>query len=130
MAKKEKKAAAEEAAPSGPAPTPRLLERYQKEVLPALAKKLGRSNPMSLPRLMKIVVNMGVGSAVLEKKNLEDAVAALAQLTGQKPLVTKARKAISGFKLREGLQIGCKVTLRGARMWEFLDRLVALALPR
>jgi len=130
MAKKEKKAAAEEAAPSGPPPTPRLLERYQKEVLPALGKKLGRKNLMSLPRIKKIVVNMGVGSAVAEKKNLEDAVAAMTQITGQKPLVTKARKAISGFKLREGLQIGCKVTLRGARMFEFLDRLVSLALPR
>jgi large subunit ribosomal protein L5 len=129
MAKKDKKAA-EEAAPSGPPPTPRLLERYQKEVLPALGKKLGRKNLMSLPRIKKIVVNMGVGSAVAEKKNLEDAVAAMTQITGQKPLVTKARKAISGFKLREGLQIGCKVTLRGARMFEFLDRLVSLALPR
>jgi large subunit ribosomal protein L5 len=130
MAKKDKKAAAEEAAPSGPPPTPRLLERYQKEVLPALGQKLGRKNLMSLPRIKKIVVNMGVGSAVAEKKNLEDAVAAMTQITGQKPLVTKARKAISGFKLREGLQIGCKVTLRGARMFEFLDRLVSLALPR
>jgi len=130
MAKKEKKVAAEEAAPAGPPPTPRLWERYQKEILPALAKKLGRANPMSLPRIQKVVVNMGVGSAIVEKKNLEDAVAALMQITGQKPLVTKARKAISGFKLREGLQIGCKVTLRGARMYEFLDRLVALALPR
>ncbi len=129
MAKKDKKTA-EEAAPSGPPPTPRLLERYQKELLPELAKKVGRKNHLSLPRLEKIVVNMGVGSAVAEKKNLEDAVAALTQLTGQKPLVTKARKAISGFKLREGLQIGCKVTLRGARMWEFLDRLISLALPR
>ncbi len=111
-------------------PKPRLLEKYEKEVLPALAKKFGRENRMALPRLQKIVVNMGVGSAVLEKKNLDDAVAALTQITGQKPLVTKARKAISGFKLREGLQIGCKVTLRGARMWEFLDRLISLALPR
>lgn len=130
MAKKDKKKTEEEAAPSGPPPTPRLLERFEKEVLPELAKKLGRKNQLSLPRLEKIVVNMGVGSAVLEKKNLEDAVAALTQITGQKPLVTKARKAISGFKLREGLAIGCKVTLRGARMWEFLDRLISLALPR
>jgi large subunit ribosomal protein L5 len=129
MAKKDKKAAAEDAAPSGPPPTPRLQERY-KEVLPALAKKLGRTNPMALPRLQKIVVNMGVGSAVAEKKNLDDAVAALTQITGQKPLVTSARVAISGFKLREGLPIGCKVTLRGTRMYEFLDRLVSLALPR
>jgi large subunit ribosomal protein L5 len=130
MAKKDKKAAAEEAAPATPAPPPRMMVKYQEEVLPALGKKLGRANPMSLPRLQKIVVNMGVGSAVAEKKNLEDAVAAMTQITGQKPLVTKARKAISGFKLREGLQIGCKVTLRGPRMWEFLDRLVSLALPR
>jgi large subunit ribosomal protein L5 len=129
MAKKEKKAA-EDAAPSGPPPTPRLQERYHKEVLPALSKKLGRTNPMALPRLQKIVVNMGVGSAVAEKKNLDDAVAALTQITGQKPLVTSARIAISGFKLREGLPIGCKVTLRGTRMYEFLDRLVSLALPR
>jgi large subunit ribosomal protein L5 len=131
MAKKEKKSAAvEEAAASGPAPTPRLLERYRNEILPAVAQKLGRANPMSLPRLQKIVVNMGVGSAVLEKKNLEDAVAAMTQITGQKPLVTKAKKAIAGFKLREDLPIGCKVTLRGGRMYEFLDRLVSLALPR
>lgn len=130
MAKKEKKAAAEDGAPSGPPPVPRLRERYEKEVLPALAKKLGRTNPHALPKLEKVVVNMGVGSAVAEKKNLEDAVTAMTQITGQKPLVTKARKAISGFKLREGLQIGCKVTLRGARMYEFLDRLISLALPR
>ena len=129
MAKKDKKAA-EDAAPSGPPPTPRLLEKYEKEVLSDLATKLGRKNRMALPRLEKIVVNMGVGSAVAEKKNLEDAVAALTQITGQKPLVTSARKAIAGFKLREGLPIGCKVTLRGARMYEFLDRLVSLALPR
>jgi len=130
MAKKEKKAAAEDSAPSGPPPTPRLRERYEKEVLPTLSKKLGRENPHALPKLEKVVVNMGVGSAVAEKKNLEDAVAALTQITGQKPLVTKARKAIAGFKLREGLQIGCKVTLRGARMYEFVDRLISLALPR
>ena len=86
---------------------------------------------MSLPRLQKIVVNMGVGSAVLEKKNLEDAVAALTQITGQKPLVTKVEEGDRGFQAsREGLPIGCKVTLRGARMYEFLDRLVSLALPR
>jgi len=110
--------------------TPRLLERYQKEILPALAQKLGRANPHSLPRLEKIVINMGVGSAIAEKKNMEDAVAALAQIAGQKPLVTKSRQAIAGFKLREDLPIGCKVTLRGLRMYEFLDRLISLALPR
>ena len=111
-------------------PTPRLLERYRTEILPALAEKLGRSNPLSLPRLEKIVVNMGVGSAITEKKNLEEAVAALAQITGQKPLVTKSRQAIAGFRLREDMPIGCKVTLRGSRMYEFLDRLISLALPR
>ena len=85
---------------------------------------------MSLPRLEKIVINMGVGKAITEKKHLEDAVAALTQITGQKPLVTKSRKAIASFQLREGMPIGCKVTLRGARMYEFLDRLISLALPR
>jgi large subunit ribosomal protein L5 len=130
MAKKDKKAVADDAAPSGPAPTPRLLERYEQVVLPALATKFGRQNRLALPRLEKIVVNMGVGSAVAEKKNLEDAVAALTQITGQKPLITLSRKAISGFRLRQGMQIGCKVTLRGARMYEFLDRLISLALPR
>ena len=85
---------------------------------------------MPLPRLEKIVVNMGVGSAITEKKHMEEAVAALAQITGQKPLVTKSRKAIANFRLREGMAIGCKVTLRGPRMYEFLDRLISLALPR
>jgi large subunit ribosomal protein L5 len=110
--------------------TPRLLEKYQQEVLPALARQLKRTNRLSLPRLKKIVVNMGVGSATSEKKHMEDAVAALAQITGQKPLVTRARKAIAGFRLRQGMTVGCKVTLRGRRMYEFLDRLVALAIPR
>jgi large subunit ribosomal protein L5 len=111
--------------------TPRLLERYQKEVLPRLAKEFGRDNPMSLPRLEKIVVNMGVGSAATgEKKHLDEAVDAMTQITGQKPVVTKARKSIAGFRLREGMAIGCKVTLRGQRMYEFLDRLISIALPR
>ncbi len=110
--------------------TPRLLERYKKQILPALGEKLGRSNPMSLPRLEKIVVNMGVGEAVSEKKYLEEAVEAMTQIVGQKPVVTKSRKSIAGFKLREGMSVGCKVTLRGVRMYEFLDRLVSIALPR
>ena len=109
---------------------PRLQDRYQQQVLPALAQSLGRNNPMSLPRLQKIVINMGVGSAITEKKHLEEAVAALEQITGQKPVVTKARKAIAGFRLREGLPIGAMVTLRRQRMYEFMDRLIALALPR
>jgi large subunit ribosomal protein L5 len=111
-------------------PTPRLQEKYHKEILPRLAKQLGRTNPMSLPRLEKIVVNMGVGKAVAEKKHMEDATDALKQITGQKPQIRLSRKSIANFKLREGLPIGCRVTLRGKRMWEFLDRLVSLALPR
>ncbi len=109
---------------------PRLQERYEKEILPALAEKLGRTNRLSLPRLEKIVINMGVGSAITEKKHLEEAVGALTQIAGQKPVITKSRVSIAGFRLREGLAIGCKVTLRGSRMYEFLDRLISLALPR
>ncbi len=109
---------------------PRLQERYQSEILPALAKKLGRKNLLSLPRLEKIVVSMGVGSAISDKKHLEEAVSAMTDLTGQKPMICKARKSVAAFKLREGYPIGCKVTLRGARMYEFLDRLISLALPR
>lgn len=109
---------------------PRLQEKFEKEILPALAEQLGRTNRLSLPRLQKIVVNMGVGTATSEKKHLEEAVAALSQLTGQKPLVRRARKAIAGFRLREGVPIGCKVTLRSKRMYEFMDRLISLALPR
>jgi large subunit ribosomal protein L5 len=116
--------------PQTKAPNPRLREKYAKEVLPQLAKQLGRTNQLSLPRLEKIVVNMGVGSAISDKKHLEEAVSALAEITGQKPLVCSARKSIANFRLRQGMDIGCKVTLRGARMWEFLDRLISLALPR
>ncbi|MHB0958467.1 MAG: 50S ribosomal protein L5 [Pirellulaceae bacterium] len=108
----------------------RLQEKYENEVLPALVEKLGRSNRLSLPRLQKIVLNMGVGSAIQEKKHLEMAVDALTQITGQKPIITKSRQAIAGFRLREDMAIGCKVTLRRARMYEFLDRLISLALPR
>ncbi|MFH1264610.1 MAG: 50S ribosomal protein L5 [Planctomycetota bacterium] len=109
---------------------PRLMERYQSEILPALGESLGRTNRLSLPRLEKIVINMGVGAAVAEKKHLEEAVGALGLISGQKPIVTLARKSVAGFRLREGMAIGCKVTLRGARMYEFLDRLISLALPR
>ena len=110
--------------------TPRLQEQYEKEILPALAEKLGRTNRLSLPRLKKVVVNMGVGSAIGEKKHMEEAVGAMTLLAGQKPIITLARKSIAGFRLREGMPIGCKVTLRGQRMFEFLDRLISLALPR
>lgn len=109
---------------------PRLQEKYSSEVLPALTESLGRKNRLSLPRLEKIVVNMGVGSAVTEKKHLEEAVSALTQITGQKPVINLSRKAVAGFRLREGMAIGCKVTLRGQRMYEFMDRLISLALPR
>ena len=110
--------------------TTRLQDKYEKEVLPALIEKLGRTNRLSLPRVQKIVVNMGVGSASTDKKHLVEAVDALTQITGQKPIVTKARISVAGFRLREDTNIGCKVTLRGTRMYEFLDRLISLALPR
>lgn len=129
-AKAAKKTAPAAAQPEVAPVKPRLLEFYETTVLPALAQKLGRANKLSLPRLDKIVINMGVGSAISEKKHLEDAVAALTIIAGQRPVVTKSRKAISNFRLREGMEIGCRVTLRGARMYEFLDRLVSLALPR
>ena len=109
---------------------PRLQEKYVGEIIGTLAEQLGRKNILSMPRLEKIVVNMGVGAATQEKKCMEEAVDALRLITGQKPLVTIARKSVAGFRLREGMKIGCKVTLRGRRMYEFLDRLVSLALPR
>ncbi len=109
---------------------PRLLQRYQKEVLPALAQRLGHANRLSLPRLEKIVVNMGVGSATSEKKHLDEAMEVLTHISGQKPVITQARKSVAGFRLRKGMSIGCKVTLRGRRMYEFLDRLISIALPR
>ncbi len=114
----------------GKAMAPRLIERYKDEIRPMLAKKLGRANPMALPRLEKIVVNMGVGEAIQEKKYLEEAADALRLISGQQPAITRARKSIAGFKLREGMAIGCKVTLRGQRMYEFLDRLISVVLPR
>jgi large subunit ribosomal protein L5 len=127
-----KKKAAPASSPAGSDPNyvPRLQEKYVKEVLPALRESLGRQNPHALPRLEKIVVNMGVGDATQEKKHLDTAADAMTQITGQKPQITVARKAIAGFRLREGVPIGCKVTLRGRRMYEFMDRLISLALPR
>jgi len=109
---------------------PRLQQKYEQEILPALREQLGRDNRLALPRLEKIVVNMGVGAAIQDKKHLEAAVDAMTQITGQKPIITKSRLAIAGFRLREDMPIGCKVTLRRARMYEFLDRLISLALPR
>jgi large subunit ribosomal protein L5 len=110
--------------------TPRLRARYREELVPALQEQLGLSNTMQVPRLDKVVVNMGVGEAVKDGRLLDAALEDLATITGQKAVVTKARKSIAGFKLREGMAIGAKVTLRGAYMWEFVDRLVSLALPR
>ena len=110
--------------------TARLLEKYHKEIRPSQAESLERANSLSLPRLEKIVISMGVGVAVSEKKYLEEAVDALRLLAGQQPVVTRARKSVAGFRLREGTSVGCKVTLRRRRMYEFLDRLIALALPR
>jgi len=128
-AKKNKEAAAETKEPRKVS-TPRLMERYFKEIVPALSAKFGRNNILSLPRLRKIVINMGVGKAITEKKFIEEAVEAMKTIAGQKPVVTVSRLSIAGFKLREGQAVGCKVTLRGKRMYEFLDRLVALAIPR
>ena len=110
--------------------TPRLKERFRDELVPALQSELGLENVMQVPRLDKIVVNMGIGDAVKDGRMLDAALEDLTIITGQKPVVTKARKSIAGFKLREGMPIGAKVTLRGNRMWEFYDRLVSLALPR
>ena len=110
--------------------TPRLKARYRDEVRGALQRELGLDNVMQVPRLEKVVVNMGIGDALKDGRMLEAAVADLQTITGQKPIVTKARKSIAGFKLREGSAIGAKVTLRGDRMWEFLDRLISLAIPR
>ncbi|HVT26769.1 MAG TPA: 50S ribosomal protein L5 [Lacipirellulaceae bacterium] len=127
MAKKKEKP---EEKPTGPPPTPRLQALYQEQILDQLKEKLGRTNRLSLPRLEKIVVSMGVGSAISDKKHIEEATAALGEITGQKPVRCKAKKSIAAFRLREGLEVGCKVTLRRARMYEFLDRLISLALPR
>jgi large subunit ribosomal protein L5 len=109
---------------------PRLKLRYQEELVPRLRDELGYGNVMQVPRPEKIVLNMGVGDAIKDGRMLEAALADLTVITGQRPVVTKARKSVAGFKLREGQEIGAKVTLRGDYMWEFLDRLLALALPR
>lgn len=108
----------------------RLKELYSKDVIPALQKKFSYSNPMQMPKLEKIVINIGLGEAVQDSKIVKGAVEELSKISGQRPVVTKARKSIAGFKLREGMPIGTKVTLRGDRMYEFLDRLVNIAMPR
>jgi large subunit ribosomal protein L5 len=108
----------------------RLLERYRNEIVPQLKEALGRTNPLALPRLEKVVVSMGVGKAVENKNRLDAAARDLGQIAGQKPAFTRARKSVANFKLRKGQQIGVKVTLRGARAYEFLDRLVSIVIPR
>ena len=108
----------------------RLLQYYREQVVPRLQKDLGIGNPMQVPRITKITVNMGVGEAVADKKVMDAATADLAKISGQKPLITRSRKAIASFKIRAGLPIGCMVTLRGERMYEFLDRLISIAMPR
>jgi large subunit ribosomal protein L5 len=109
---------------------PRLLEKYRKEVVPKMMEHFGFTNMYEVPRLVKIVVNVGLGEAVQDKKFMDSVTAEIADITGQKPIITKAKKAIAGFKIRKGSLVGCKVTLRRARMYEFLDRLVNVAIPR
>jgi large subunit ribosomal protein L5 len=125
--KKASKKAAKPAAKAGP---PRLKELYKAEIAPGLMGALGTDNIWEVPRLEKIVVNMGVGEASLNSKALDSAMVDMSIITGQKPTITRAKKSIAGFKIRQGMAIGCKVTMRGDRMWEFFDRLMATALPR
>jgi len=130
---KQKKAPAppvEEGPPSEPAPPPRLHEHYAQRVRAKLAQQFGLANPHQIPKLLKIVLNVGMGDASKNPKSLEAAVAELAAITGQHPVVTRAKKAIANFNLREGMPVGCSVTLRGARMFEFLDRFISIAVPR
>ncbi len=108
----------------------RLKEKFEKEIVPQLKEELGLANAMEVPRVSKVTVNMGVGDAKTDAKVLDEAAEELAVITGQKPKITRARKSIAGFKIREGMPVGCTVTLRGRRMYEFLDRLVSIALPR
>lgn len=121
-----------ETAQTTPAETykPRLKAHFEEEVVPRLMERFGLKNPMAVPRLEKIVLNMGVGEAVAEQTAMEDAVATLRAISGQQPVLTRARQSVAGFRLRKGMPVGCKVTIRGARMYEFLDRLVSIALPR
>jgi len=108
----------------------RLLQKYNEEIRPSLIKEFGYTTPMQCPKVEKVVINLGVGDAIQNPKALEEAVAELTQISGQKPVITKAKKSIANFKLREGMQIGTKVTLRGERMYDFLDKLFSISLPR
>ncbi len=121
----------EEAPHAGePLPSPRMLDLYRNEIVPSMMREFGLSNPMEVPRIQKIVVNIGLGEALTNGRAMESATRDLATITGQKPIITRARKAIAGFKIREGNPIGTCVTLRGARMYHFLDRLINMSLPR
>src|SRR5688572_9660738 len=124
------KAVAPKAGPEQKGPPPRLAMHYKDKVVPDLMQKFGYKTIMQVPRIRKITLNMGVGETTADKKTLDNAVADMARIAGQKPVVTKARKSTANFKLRAGFPIGCMVTLRGARMYEFLDRLVNIAIPR
>jgi large subunit ribosomal protein L5 len=124
------KGAAKKAAPRAPRPVPRLKQRYRDEVVPRLQKEFGIDNVMAVPRIDKVVLNMGVGEAIQNIKVLDDAVDELGAIAGQRPTVTRAHKSIANFKLRAGMPIGTRVTLRGDRMWTFLDRMLSVALPR
>jgi len=108
----------------------RLKEVYKEKVIPSLVEEFGYQNPMQVPKITKVTLNMGVGEAINDKKLIDAAFADMTLIAGQKPVVTKARKSVAGFKIRQGWPIGCKVTLRGAQMWEFLDRLISLSIPR
>ena len=122
--------AKQQQAPQSAPQAPRLQQFYREKVVPELTQKFGYKSPMQVPRLTKITLNMGVSEAVSDKKVMDNAVGDLTKIAGQKPVVTKSKKAIAGFKIREGVPIGCMVTLRGVRMYEFLDRLVTISLPR
>jgi large subunit ribosomal protein L5 len=128
--KKEKGGAAPAVGKEEKGPTPRLATQYKEKVVPELMQKFGYKTVMQVPRIRKITINMGVGETVNDKKILDNAVADMTRIAGQKPVVTKARKSIANFKVRAGFPVGCMVTLRGARMYEFLDRLVNIAIPR
>jgi large subunit ribosomal protein L5 len=123
-------APAEKRAPAAPVPAPRMKQRYRDVAVPALMKEFQYKNPMQAPKLVKIVLNVGMGEAITNAKALEHAAAELGKITGQRPVITKAKKSIATFKLREGMPIGCMVTLRRERMYEFLDRFISAALPR
>jgi large subunit ribosomal protein L5 len=129
-AQPKKEAPAKSAGPELPAPPARLAQYYREKVVPELMQKFGYKSVMQVPRLAKITVNMGVGETTADRKILDNAVADMAKIAGQKPVITKARKSIANFKVRAGFPVGCMVTLRGARMYEFFDRLVTVAMPR